>query len=445
VSGIFKSYDIRGLYPREIDESLVERIGVAIVHTLKAKSVVIGRDARASSPSLFHALAKGITDAGAQVYDIGVVSTPMLYFASAKLPVDAGVMITASHNPPKYNGIKVCKKFAVPVGLTSGLEVIENFTKGEQPPPAPKAGSIRPTDIRTAYFSFLRSFVHSGGRRFRIAIDTGNAMGTKEIPFFHEQKNITVTGELYTDAGAPCPHEANPLKTETLIELQHLVRTARADMGIAYDGDADRIGFVDELGHVIPMDLVLALLSKITLMKYPKATILYDLRSTSSVREIVEESGGTAIETVVGHANIKRHMKKTGAMLAGELAGHYYFNEGGYIAEMGSLPAILLMNLMAETGKKLSELVQDVRRYHHSGELNFTTHEAPKLFATLKEQYRTGILSEADGVKISFPDWWFSIRSSNTEPLVRLNLEAHTKGDMEIHKQELLRTIHQFC
>ena len=237
------------------------------------------------------------------------------------------------------------------------------------------------------------------------------------------------------------PHEANPLKTETLIELQHVVRKTKADMGIAYDGDADRIGFVDEKGRVIPMDITTALLAEALLPLHPKSTILYDLRSSRSVKEAIEKFGGEAHESKVGHANIKKQMLDEGALFAGEASGHYYFALSGYTAEMGTLPAILLMNLMAKTEKTLSQLVDEVRFYAHSGEINMEVTDAKNIIDKIKTVYADGKLSELDGIKIEYANWWFSLRSSNTEPLLRLNLEADTKELMNEKLQEVLALI----
>jgi phosphomannomutase len=269
-------------------------------------------------------------------------------------------------------------------------------------------------------------------------------MGVLELPLYHRFSNIAQVGILHASLGFPSPHEANPLKVETLIELQHAVLKTRADLGIAYDGDADRVGLVDDKGHVVPADLILALLARVMLDEHPKGTVFYDLRSSNTVRDEVERLGGVALECRVGHAYIKRIMKEHNAILAGELAGHFYFNEGGYIAEMGSLPAILIMNLMAKEDKSLSQLVAEVSKYFHSGELNFHVTAHRELFDHMMQKYRDGNLTTLDGVKITFPDWWFSLRASNTEPLVRLNLEASSKELLDAKKDELTKVIEQF-
>ena len=437
---IFKSYDIRGIYPTDINEDIIYRIGRATVGYLGAKVIAVGTDNRSSSPSLVAALERGIIDSGAEVISLGLISTPMLYFASARLDADGAIMVTASHNPKEYNGLKICRKNAVPVGLASGLADIRNIALTKDLPPIKKSGTISARDITEDYASFIASFADFNKKYFHVATDTAHAMGVLELPTLEKLPHIVLCVKLYDTLETPgtCPHEANPLRTETLIELQHAVKSSGADLGIAFDGDADRIGFIDELGRIVPMDLVTALLAQALLPKYPNATVLYDLRSSRAVKKTIEREGGIAHECKVGHANIKKQMIEGGALLAGELSGHYYFSLGGYTAEMGMLPAILLMNLMVRTGKKLSRLVDELHMYAHSGEINLKVANSQNLIKRAKEKYADGTLSELDGIKVDYPDWWFSLRTSNTEPLLRLNLEATTLDLMEKKKAELL-------
>lgn len=440
---IFKSYDVRGLYPSEINEDLVENIGKAFVTFTHAKKVAVACDKRVSSPSLFAALVKGITAQGADVIDLGLLSTPMLYFASAQLDIDGAIMVTASHNPGEYNGLKFTKRNAVPIGLASGLADIRDLTYAKEFPVSLHVGTITSHDIKPEYDKVISSFANFKEKRFHVSTDTAHAMGVLELPILRNLPGVALCATLYDTLKLPgvCPHEANPLKTETLIELQHVVRKTKCDFGIAYDGDADRIGFVDDLGRIVPMDLVTALLAEALLVTKPGATILYDLRSSRAVKEMIEAKGGVAHESKVGHSNIKKQMIEEGALLAGEASGHYYFSLIGYIAEMGTLPAILIMNLMSESGKKLSELVDAVRLYSHSGEINMEASDAPAIFAKMKAHYHDGKLSELDGIKIVYHDWWFSLRASNTEPLIRLNLEADTPELLKIKLGEVLALI----
>lgn len=441
---IFKSYDVRGIYPEEIDEAIAEKIGRAIVLHLQAKSIAIGRDTRMSSPPLFEALAKGITEAGADVVDLGLTTTPMVYYAGYALDVDGCISLTASHNPPQYNGFKICSKGPIPMGLGSGLEKIEELVRADNFSPASKKGSIDRHDISREYHQFIASFIDFGDKTFSISIDTANAMGILDLSLWRSlSPKVTIRDVLYGDFDPTFPnHEANPLKAETLQELQTSVRTHKADIGIAYDGDGDRIGFIDENGDIVPMDIVTALLARAVLARYPGATILYDLRSSRSVKEEIEREGGVAHECRVGHAHIKRQMRDEDARLAGELSGHYYFGEG-YYAEMGSLPAIYLLNAMAKTGMPLSKLWRSLCRYAHSGEINFTVPDTARVLERITDAYPDGEHTKIDGIKVSYPDWWFSVRASNTEPLVRLNLEAKTEAAMREHRDALTKLITQ--
>ena len=438
---IFKAYDIRGIYPTELNENDAYHIGRAVVEHLKPKVLGVGRDIRTSSPSLFESFARGVMDGGVDVIDLGIITTPMVYFAAGRLDIDAAISLTASHNPPEYNGMKIALRGAVPVGENTGLREIRDLALRQEWPAVTERGTMRSEDIKAAYYGYFASFAELHDKRFTLVIDTANAMGVLELPIYEQFTNNLSVVNLYNDLDHPFScHEANPLKTETLDELRAKVTEVHADLGIAYDGDADRIGFVDEQGTIIPMDLITGLVAEIILKKRPGSTILYDLRSSRAVKEIIEENGGTAKECKVGHANIKRQMREDGAIFAGELSGHYYFEENSF-AEAGTLPALLLLNLMTETGKPISELVATLRRYAHSGEINSEVHDKDTVLATLKEKYADGKQHELDGLKVEYPDWWFNVRPSNTEPLLRLNLEATTPELMEEKKAELLALI----
>lgn len=439
---IFKAYDIRGVYPTDIDEDAVYKIGHAAVDELQAKKLAVGRDARFSGPALHAALLKGITDAGCDVIDLDMITTPMLYFSSHNLNVDGAIAVTASHNPGEYNGIKICRKNALPVGSASGLNNIRDAVIAGSFDNSATKGIVEKHDIKPDYYKYFGAFANFGSKKFKIVVDCANTMGVLELPFYTElfAENFDVV-ELYCDLEHPyTAHEANPLNTDTLVEIQEKVVTEKADLGIAYDGDADRVGFIDETGAIIPMDLITGLIAKVLLEKNKGATILYDLRSSRAVKEVIEESGGNAHECRVGHAFIKQQMVEEDALFAGELSGHYYFqaNKNG---EVSSLAAFTLLNLMAETNKKISELVHDLRRYHHSGEINSDVSDKDAIIAKLKEAYSNGTISELDGVKIDFPDWWLNVRPSNTEPVLRLNLEAKTQEMMIDKRDEVLAII----
>jgi len=441
---IFKAYDIRGIYPADINEDVVYKIGRAIVQYLGAKKIAVGRDIRESSLALFGALAKGITEQGADVYDIGLASTPMVYFASGKLDIDGAISLTASHNPAEWNGMKICRAEAVPIGENSGLFEIRDLVMAGNFPEAGKKGKIIPKEeIKNDYIDYFSSFANLGDKKFKVVIDFANAMGILDLDIYKKFPDNIELVTLYDNFDGKFPnHEANPLKTETLKDLQEKVRENNADLGIAYDGDADRVGFIDENGEIIPMDLITALIAKMILEKNPGAKIFYDLRSSKSVREFIEENGGVALECPVGHANIKKIMRDEGGAFAGELSGHYYFKEN-YMAEASTLAAIMLLNLMAETGEKISELVKDVKRYFHSGEINSEVADKDEVINKLKEKYSDGKISELDGVKIEFPDWWLNVRPSNTEPVLRLNLEANTEELMKEKVNEALKIIRE--
>lgn len=438
---IFKAYDIRGVYGKDFDEKDAYKIGRATIEVLKLKTIALGRDARASSPALFEAFAKGATEAGADVIDLGLLTTPMVYFASWHLDVDAAVSITASHNPPEYNGMKIALKNALPVGEKSGLfDIRDRVLAGtlEQPE---AVGMLSTQDIKPAYYKHFASFARLGNTKFKVVIDCANAMGILELPIFKMfPENIELV-TMYDDLDHPfSAHEANPLKTETLDELREQVVKEKADLGIAFDGDADRVGFVDETGEIIPMDHMTGIIAKEVLKSHPGAVILSDLRSSRAVKEVIEEAGGIAKECKVGHANIKQQMRDESAVFAGELSGHYYFLENSY-AEAGSLAALLILSVMSETHQTASELARDLKRYAHSGEINSEVKDKDAILKKLEEHYRDGKISYLDGIKIDFPDWWLNVRPSNTEPLLRLNLEANTQELMEQKRDEVLGII----
>ncbi len=449
---IFKAYDIRGIYKKDMDEKTYYLIGQAIVKELRAKKIAVGRDARPSSPSLYQALIRGIVSAGAKVIALDLVTTPMVYFASHRLKVGGAVAVTASHNPPEWNGLKICRRQAVPVGSDSGLnrikdEVLQKAKNTENVSLESDISeeSVEKFDIKPVYYEYFSKFAELGERKFKIVVDCANAMGVLELPIFEKylKKHFQVV-KLYCNlenAYHGC-HEPNPLKTETLRDLQEKVKKEKADLGLAYDGDADRIGFVDEKGEIIPMDLITALIAEYFLSKPENkgATVLYDLRSSRAVKEIIEANGGVAHECRVGHAFIKKQMADEKAIFAGELSGHYYFQANAN-AEVSTLAALIVLNMMAKENKLISELVEKLRKYYHSGEINFQVENKDKVLQKLKEKYQDGKLSTLDGIKIEYPHWWFNVRASNTEPLLRLNLEADSQELLEKKKKELAQII----
>lgn len=439
---IFKAYDIRGLYPEQLNGEVARKIGRAIVQQTGAKKIVIGADMRTSSPEIQEGLTKGITEQGADVINIGLVSTPMLYFASWKLAVDAGVMITASHNTAQWNGLKLCKKNAVPIGEGDGMEEIRDLAINGNFAASETIGKIENHEtLKDEYLEYVGGFFKSGIDKKKIVVDFANSVGSLDKKLFEKFSNDIEATYLFEELDGTFPnHEANPLKLETLESLQEKVVSEKADLGIAYDGDADRVGFVDEKGEIVPMDFSIALLAKEILKKFPSGKILVDIRSSNAVKEVIEEAGGTVGRCRVGHSLIKRQMRNEGAVFAGELSGHYFFEENSK-TEMTTLAVVSLINLLNETGKTMSELTQDLKRYFHSGEINSEVEDKTAMMEKLKELYKDGSLDELDGIRIDFADWWFNVRPSNTEPVLRLNLEAKTKELMEQKRDEILAII----
>ncbi len=437
MAGIYKAYDIRGIYPDQLNEDTAEKIGRALVEFLKAGKVVVGKDMRPHSTPLFEALARGITGQGADVIDIGMCSTPMSYHANGKLNADASVIITASHNPAEWNGFKICRENAIPLSGVSGIGDIERIVSEESWSESPETGRIKKYDIAPEYADFLRQHAKLD-RKLKVVCDFANAMGSLEIEGIRDMFEII---PMYEEFDGTFPnHEANPLKLETLDALRARVKETGADFGAGFDGDSDRCGFVDDRGEIMPMDLFAAVIARDILESNPGATVLYDLRSSRAVRESIKENGGKPVMSKVGHAFIKNQMREHNAVFAGELSGHYYFREN-YTAESQGLAFIMLANLICKTGKKASELVEPLKKYASSGEINSRVEDVEAVLDKLREAYSGGNLFELDGVSVEYDDWWFNVRASNTEPLLRLIVEANDSAKMEEKCEELLAVI----
>ncbi|MFZ2656790.1 MAG: phosphomannomutase/phosphoglucomutase [Victivallales bacterium] len=436
MAGIFKAYDIRGIYPEQLNENIAGKIGRAFVHFTGARKIVVGRDMRPHSVPLFEALAKGMTEQGADVIDIGMCSTPMSYFANGKLGADGSVMITASHNPGQWNGFKLCRKEAVPISGATGIADVEKIVKDESWSKSSSKGRITAYDISKEYGEFLRKYAKVD-RKLKIVADFANAMGSYEIAGIRDLFEVI---PLYEKLDGTFPnHEANPLETHTLDALRAKVKEVGADFGAGFDGDADRCGFIDDKGEIIPMDLFTALIAQDILSNGP-ATILYDLRSSWAVKECIEKNGGKAIMSRVGHAFIKAQMREYGAVFAGELSGHYYFKQN-YTTESQGLATLMLANLICKTKKKVSDLVAPLRKYSSSGEINSKVADVKSVLDTIRKKYSDGRMFELDGVSVEYQDWWFNVRASNTEPLMRLIVEAKDLKTMESKRDELLKII----
>ncbi|MBR2910021.1 MAG: phosphomannomutase/phosphoglucomutase [Lentisphaeria bacterium] len=433
---IFKAYDIRGVYPADINGEIAEKIGRAYIEFTGAKKVVVGRDMRPHSLELFEGLARGMTAQGADVIDLGLSSTPQSYFANGTLKADGSVMITASHNPGEWNGFKLCKAQAVPISGATGIMDIKRIAESGAWKKDCVPGKISTYDIKKEYAAFLRSF-SKVDRKLKVVVDYANSMGLYEIAGVTDLFDIV---PMYDELDGTFPnHEANPLKTDTLDAIRAKVKETGADFGAAFDGDADRCGFIDNNGDIIPMDLFTALIAQDILSAGP-ATILYDLRSSRAVPECIEANGGKAIRCRVGHAFIKNQMRENDAVFAGELSGHYYFKQN-FTAESQGLAMIMLANLICKTGKKVSDLVAPLRKYFSSGEINSKVADVAPILDEIRSRYADGNMFELDGVSVEYSDWWFNVRASNTEPLLRLIVEADSLELMESKKDELLGII----
>lgn len=436
---------MRGLVEAELDEELFYRIGRAAVVYSGAKHVYVGYDMRPSSVPFKDALIRGITTQGAAVTDIGLISTPMLNIMTIlDQSADLGVMVTASHNPQEYNGCKfIDKRTMMPIGLDSGLDQIRDMVEKYEFVDAAEKGEITLHDVRESYLHFIFSHVDTSAiQPLSVVFDMGNGIQGVVIDDFVARLPIRAD-YLYKEPDGTFPnHEPNPIKYETLRALQQRVVAIGADIGFAYDGDADRIGVVDEQGNIIPGDLILAFLVPTVLAASRYNAVLYDTRSSKVVPEVVTECGGQPIESRVGRAYIIQEVRKNKAALGGELSNHFYYQDlFGF--ESDDFTVLFILKILSESGKKMSELVAPLRRYYHSGEINFEVTDKEAMIKKLEDNYARAAkrVSHLDGVKVEYEDWWFNARKSNTEPLLRLVLEAHTKELMEAKLEEIRRVI----
>jgi len=431
-SEIFKAYDIRGIYPKEINSEAAYLIGRAFVNFLKKKKpkIVVGRDNRLSSPFLFKALTKGIIDQGANLIDIGFATTPMLYFAVAYFKLDGGIEISASHNPSQYNGFKLVREKAIPISGKSGIKEIKKLVlidkfEGE------RKGRILKKRVLKEYLNFnFKDFNRKKIAPLKIVIDTANAVSGIVVSEIFKKTKCRIY-HLYSKLDGSFPHHnPDPLLKENLKTLTQMVRKKRANLGIAFDGDGDRIIFVDEKGKVISGDLITALLAELILEKNPKKKILYDIRSSNIVREIIQRKGGIPIKGRVGHSFIKEKMRKENIIFAGELSGHYYLKKY-YFCEAPIFVLFKILEIISQTNKSLSEIIKPFKKYYHSGELNFKVRNKKKILKALEKKFKDGKISKIDGIRIDFSNWWFLVRPSHTEPLMRLVVEAKNKKLLE--------------
>jgi phosphomannomutase len=445
---IFKAYDIRGVYPGEIDEAGAKAIGTGFAAYLGADEIAVGHDMRVSSPSLVAAFIDGVTEQGVNVADYGMLSTDMMYFAVASANHAGGAQITASHNPKQYNGAKLVREGAFPLSGDAGINDIRDMILGgELPKPAGRRGTVAKKTVLDRYVAHVMSFIDPGViRPFNVVLDAGSGTGAIAAPAIFDRLACKTTRLCFTIDGTFPNHEANPLIEENRRDITDAVVRQKADIGIAWDGDADRCFFIDGTGEFISGDFITALLAQAFLLKQPGATIIYDLRASYAVRDIVTAHGGRALMNRVGHAYIKRRMRETNAVFGGEVTGHYYFRDN-YFADNGMIPALLILELMSRHGKTLHELLAPLRqKYFISGEINtklaHMDHVAARLDA-IGKKYADGKQERLDGLSVEYPDWHFNVRPSNTEPLLRLNLEATTPARMAEKRDEVLALIRE--
>jgi phosphomannomutase len=440
---IFKAYDVRGLYPSEIDENAARQIGRGFAAYLDASRIAVARDMRLSSPSIAAAFIEGARSQGADVVDYGMAATDMMYFAVARDGHDGGAQITASHNPKQYNGVKLVRREAFPLSGEAGLgEIRDMIAAGTIPAPSRQPGTLSTKEVLDDYVGHVMSFVDPAiVKPFHVVLDAGSGMAGLVAPKLFERLPCRTTALCFEIDGTFPNHEANPLIEENRRDIVERVVRDRADIGIAWDGDADRCFFVDGTGEFIAGDFVTALLAEAFLLKHPGARIVYDVRASFAVKDVVARYGGTALMNKVGHSFFKRRMREEGAIFGGEVTGHYYFRDNFY-ADNGFIPALLMLELMSRKGQTLHELLAPLRaKYFISGEINTKMPDMRVVQETvdaLAARYSDGKTYTMDGVSVEYPAWHFNVRASNTEPLIRLNLEATSQELMEKKRDEVL-------
>ena len=442
LDAVVKAYDVRGTVPDQLDESLARAFGVAFAQFTKATSVVVAHDMRPSGPSLVAAFEDGVTACGATVVNLGLASTDLLYYASGNMDVP-GAMFTASHNPAQYNGIKMCKAGAKSIGIDSGLAEVRELARvalGTNIVGDPSKVSKR--NLLAEFADHVLSFVDVASLRpLKVVADTANGMGGLVVPAVFERLNMIDLEVMYGELDGTFPnHPADPIQPANQRDLQARVLAGGFDVGLAFDGDADRVFLVDELGRTMSGSTTTAILAKVFLRRKPGATILYNLISSRSVREVIAENGGTGVRTQNGHSYMKGIMADTGAVFAGEHSGHYYFADN-YRADSGLIAALVVLEEMSRTGLPMSKLREPVERYANSGEINTQVKDIDAVIAQVAAKYSQYPQDRLDGLTVDCGDWWFNVRASNTEPLLRLNLEATTRDQCETQVAELLQLI----
>jgi phosphomannomutase len=440
---VFKAYDVRGIYPSELDEKGAYDVGRAFVEHFEPHRIAVGRDMRLSAPAMAAATIRGAVDAGAHVYDLGLVGTEMLYFAVGDLELDGGIAVTASHNPKEYTGMKIVRGGALPVGGESGLlEIRDRALQGFGDPSG--AGRVEQNDIWPGYVDRVLSFVDADAiSPLKVVIDAANGMAGAMLPPVLERLPQVETVRHYFEPDGSFPnHEPNPLLPENREFIVERTKAEAADFGVAFDGDADRCFFVDDTGEFVPGDFVTALLAEATLEKEPGGKVIYDVRASWAVPDTIERAGGVPLMNRVGHAFIKHRMREENAVFGGEVSGHYYFRDFSQ-ADSGVIPFLLMLEQVSRKGRKLSEILEPYRlRYFITGELNTPVPDVTAKLKELQDRFASqGKVSHLDGVSIDADEWHFNVRPSNTEPLLRLNLEARSEELMERKRDEVLEVI----
>jgi phosphomannomutase len=441
---IFKAYDVRGIYPTEIDAEVARRTGRAFVDYLGAKRIAVGRDVRQSSPEIASAFIRGARSQGADVTDIGVVGTDMLYYYVASRDLDGGAIITASHNPPQYNGIKMTRKGAEALSGDAGIkEIREALVAGRfAEDPGDVGPPVRQETISDDYARHCLSFIDPRAvPPLRAVLDPGNGMGAIGAAAIFPRLSLTLIKMYFELDGSFPNHPPDPLVEENRREIMQRVTAEKADIGLAWDGDADRCFFIDDTGQFVPGDFATALLGRSFCRKEPGARIVYDVRASWAVRDLVSAAGGTALMHRVGHAFIKKRMRDENAVFGGEVSGHFYFREN-WFADNGMIPALLVLEMLGREKKRFSELLAPLRaKYFISGEINSRVPDVEAAMRRVEERYRDGRVYKLDGLSVEYDTWHLNLRPSNTEPLLRLNLEALSKAEMERRRDEVLSII----
>ncbi|MCK4234649.1 phosphomannomutase/phosphoglucomutase [candidate division WOR-3 bacterium] len=436
---IFKAYDIRGLYPDELNEVIAKKIGNCFAQIINGNKILVSRDMRQSSKPLLDALVEGILETGKDVTDIGLASTPMMNFAVGKYDYDAGIQVTASHNPKEYNGFKTVGKGTIPIGFETGLNIVEKKVQMNELKKSDIKGKIIGKNVFSEYKDYVLMFKGEIAP-MKVVIDASNGMAGYTLPPILDELPGEFVKLFFEMDGTFPNHESNPMVEENLNELRKTVLEEKADLGVIFDGDADRCCYVDELGNIIRPDLITGIIAEEVLSGKKEEKILIDVRSSWAVKELIEEIGCIPERVQVGHAYARKKLREDNAILGGELAGHYYFRDNFY-CDSGVIAFLYVLRTMSRKKETMSELVRPLMRYPGTGEINFRTEKKDEIIDTMQDKYTDGEISLLDGLTVEYEDWWFNLRKSNTEPYLRLNIEGKNTDVFEVKKKELIKQI----